>query len=134
MRRLTVSILALSLSASMAFAGSNKADKPTSVKPAASTGGFDINALDKTADPCVDFYQFTCGGWRAKNPLPDDKSRWGRYDEMAERNREKLRTLLEEAATGSSTRTQLARQVGDYYAACIDEPAANRKGVAPIGP
>jgi endothelin-converting enzyme/putative endopeptidase len=96
--------------------------------------GFDLSQLDPSANACVDFYQFACGGWRAKNPLPDDKARWGRYDEMAERNREKLRAILEEAAASSPTRSPLARQVGDYYASCVDESAADRKGTEPIAP
>jgi len=74
---------------------------PASAQNSTGTTGFDLSQLDPSANACVDFYQFTCGGWRAKNALPDDKTRWGRYDEMAERNREKLRTLLEEAATGA---------------------------------
>jgi putative endopeptidase len=105
-----------------------------SAQTAARPTGFDLSQLDPSANACVDFYQFSCGGWRAKNPLPDDKSRWGRYDEMAERNREKLRTLLEAAASGSPSRSPLDSQVGDYYAACIDEAAADRKGTSPLAP
>lgn len=58
-------------------------------KPSDTKSGFDLSRLDTAANPCVDFYQYACGGWRAKNPLPPDKSRYGTYDEMAERNRER---------------------------------------------
>ena len=100
--------------------------------PATASHGFDLTQLDRSADPCVDFYQYACGGWRAKNPLPDDKVRWGRYDEMAERNREKLRTILEAAAAPSASRSPIERQVGDYYAACMDESLVEQKGRAPL--
>ena len=100
--------------------------------PATASHGFDLTQLDRSADPCVDFYQYACGGWRAKNPLPDDKVRWGRYDEMAERNREKLRTVLEAAAAPSASRSPIERQVGDYYAACMDESLVEQKGRAPL--
>jgi len=104
-----------------------------SASPASTTGhGFDLTQLDRAADPCVDFYQYACGGWRAKNPLPDDKVRWGRYDEMAERNREKLRTILEAAAQPSPSRSPVERQVGDYYAACMDESLVEQKGRGPL--
>ena len=65
-------------------------------------------------------------------PLPDDKVRWGRYDEMAERNREKLRTILEAAAQHSPSRSPVERQVGDYYAACMDESLVEQKGRVPL--
>src|ERR1700737_4920943 len=48
---------------------------------------FDEKALDKTADPCVDFYQYSCGGWMKNNPIPADQPLWGRFNELAERNR-----------------------------------------------
>ncbi len=100
--------------------------------PATASHGFDLTQLDRSADPCVDFYQYACGGWRAKNPLPDDKVRWGRYDEMAERNREKLRTVLEAAAAPAASRSPIERQVGDYYAACMDESLVEQKGRTPL--
>ena len=103
-------------------------------KPANGSSGFDLGQLDTTANPCVDFYQYACGGWRAKNPLPADKSRYGRYDQMAERNREKLRTILEEVSKPGGAKNAVEKQVGDYYAACMDEATANKNGTAPLQP
>ncbi len=96
--------------------------------------GFDVSQLDRSVDPCVDFYQFSCGGWRAKHPLPPDKGRYNRYDEMAESNKNKLREILEAAPQPGTPRDSPSRQVGDYYAACIDESAAEKKGTQPLAP
>ncbi len=96
--------------------------------------GFDLAQLDRAADPCVDFYQFACGGWRAGHPLPADKARFGRYDEMSQNNQKKLAAILEEAAKPGGTLGEVGRQVGDYYAACMDEKSIESKGTAPIAP
>src|SRR5262245_18682729 len=100
-------------------------------KPAIS---FDASAIDKTVDPCVNFYQFACGNWRKANPIPGDKARWGRFAELAERNRYILRDILDEAAKPAAKRTAFATQVGDFYAACMDEAAITKKGIAPVQP
>ena len=57
-----------------------------------SASGLQLDALDKTADACTDFYQFACGGWIAKNPVPADRSGCGRFDELQERNNDTLHT------------------------------------------
>src|SRR3954471_16310569 len=68
-------------------------------KPAASQNvGFDVAALDKSIEPCTDFYQFACGGWMKANPIPADQSSWGRANEIDERNQQILKTILENAA------------------------------------
>jgi endothelin-converting enzyme/putative endopeptidase len=95
---------------------------------------FDINSLDKSADPCVDFYQFACGTWKKNNPIPADQSRWGRFSELADRNRDVLHEILEEAAKPDPNRDAVTRQIGDYYAACMDEKAINAEGLKPIQP
>lgn len=89
--------------------------------------------MDQTADPCTNFYQYACGTWQAKNPIPADQSRWGRFNELQERNQTVLREILEASARGRS-RTQLDQQVGDYYASCMDEATIESRGAAPLKP
>ena len=94
---------------------------------------FETTALDKTANPCVDFYQYACGGWRKKNPVPPDQSDWGRFSELAERNRVALRAILDQAAKASN-RDANEQKIGDYYTACMDQAAINKKGIAVLKP
>jgi putative endopeptidase len=98
------------------------------------TPSFDITALDTKVDPCVDFYQYACGTWRARNPIPPDRSRWGRFDQLQERTLETLRNILEQASIDNSNRGAIEQKIGDYYAACMDEQAIDRKGIKPIEP
>ena len=94
---------------------------------------FDVTAIDKTVDPCVDFYQYACGTWMKNNPIPPDKARWGRFDELYERNLYILRDLLTEAqAPGKHTATET--MVGAYYGSCMDESAIEKKGDSPLTP
>ena len=92
---------------------------------------FDLTAIDKTVDPCVDFYQYSCGNWMKNNPIPADKTRWGRFNALDEHNLYVLRDLLDQAqAPGKHSAIQ--QKVGDYYAACMDESTVEKKGTAPL--
>lgn len=95
----------------------------------ASASGLDLAAIDRRADPCTDFYQFACGEWTARNQIPPDRARWGRFDELQEKNNTILRRILDEAALG---RDAESRKIGDYYASCMDEAGVEQKGAAPL--
>src|SRR6185436_2860511 len=86
-----------------------------------------VDAMDRTVDPCTNFYAFACGGWLAHNPVPADRQRWGRFQEVQDRNYAVLRRILE--ATGGEADP---RKAGDYYAACMAESTIEAKGVMPL--
>jgi len=93
-----------------------------------------LGAMDRTADPCADFYRFACGSWIDKTKLPADQSRWGRgFTEIAERNRLALRDILEEAVRnpGDDPGT---KKLGAFYSACMDEAKTDSLGAAPLRP
>jgi endothelin-converting enzyme/putative endopeptidase len=96
--------------------------------------GFDPTALDRAADPCVNFYQYACGAWMGSNPVPGDQSSWGRFNVLQEHNRTILQSILESAETEKPGRPTVEREIGDYYAACMDEKTIDAKGLAPIKP
>lgn len=102
--------------------------------PPAKVPGFDPTAIDRSVAPCADFYQFACGNWTARNPVPADRARWGRFDELAERNQTALRGILEKVSAADPKREPIDQKIGDQYAACMDEAAIEAKGVAALKP
>lgn len=95
----------------------------------AGKGGFDLGAIDRTANPCQDFYQYACGTWLATHPIPSDRSSYGRFTELDDRNEEVLHRILDKAAASPDAAT---KKIGDYFASCMDEAGINAKGLAPL--
>ncbi|MCC6393051.1 MAG: M13 family peptidase, partial [Bryobacterales bacterium] len=99
---------------------------------APSTSGIDLKAMDTSIAPCENFYRYACGGWKKANPIPADQSRWGRFQELKERNLEMEREILEKASQPSANRSAVEQKIGDYYASCMDEKGIEAAGLRPI--
>ena len=94
----------------------------------------DVTSMDKSVDPCVDFYTYSCGGWQKKNPIPPDQTDWSVYGKLYQDNLMFLRGILEEAAATKTQSNQVTQEIGDFYGACMNESAVNQRGLAAIQP
>jgi putative endopeptidase len=96
------------------------------------TPSLDLDSMDRTADACVDFYQYVCGGWMKNNPIPPDQANWSVYGKLADENEQFLWGILEEASNPNRDRNASEQKIGDYFQACMDEPAIEKLGAAPL--
>jgi putative endopeptidase len=93
-----------------------------------------LDTIDKTVDPCVDFYQYACGNWMKTTEIPADQTSWNSFVDIQERNSAVMREILEKAAAANAGRDAISQKIGDYYGSCIDESAANARGADPLKP
>lgn len=103
-----------------------------SKKEAVMTSGIDLTNLDTTAVQGADFYQYACGGWMKKHPLTNEYSRFGSFDMLAENNREQLKGLIVEIASGQNAQGTIGQKIGDIYKLAMDSVKLNADGVTPI--
>jgi len=102
---------------------------------ASSLHGIDVTDLDRKAQPCDDFFQFSNGTWRASHPIPESMTRWSKRWAAGETNKDSLKEIAEQAAQQKSPAPGSTDQiVGDYYGACMDENRVNARGISPLKP
>jgi len=94
----------------------------------------DVTSMDRSIDPCTNFFAYSCGGWIKNNPIPPDQSSWDTYSKMQDENLAQLRGILEDAAMPEANRNAVDQKIGDYYASCTDEKAIDAKGIDPLKP
>jgi endothelin-converting enzyme/putative endopeptidase len=122
--RLSVLALVLAFLCSLSFGQQSPAAQH---EPA-----LDVTSMDRSVDPCVDFFAYSCGGWIKNNPIPADQSSWDTYSKMQDENLARLRGILEAASAPDPGRSAVNQKIGDYYASCMDETAIDGKGAEPL--
>ncbi len=100
---------------------------------AAPQGGVDLKAIDKSVDPCQNFYRYACGSWMKANPIPPQYASWGRFQELADHNQQVVHEILEDSAQHQN-RSPVDQKIGAFYASCMDEAAIEKAGDTPIKP
>jgi putative endopeptidase len=131
-----VAVVVLLLAAPVVFAQSNPTPAPTEHPLAALpyTPSLDLPSMDKTANPCADFYQYSCGGWMQNNPIPPDQASWSVYGKVTEENEEYLWGILLDDAKPRADRTAVQQKIGDFFQACTDEARIEELGAKPLQP
>ncbi len=105
-------------------------DQPTNSLPY--TPSLDIKAMDRSADPCEDLYQFACGNWLVNNPIPADQSSWSTYGKAYVDNQRYLWGILQEDARENTQRNATQTLIGDYFAACMNVEKIDERGSQPL--
>jgi endothelin-converting enzyme/putative endopeptidase len=96
------------------------------------TPSLDLHAMDRSAQPCENFYQYACGTWIKDNPIPADQPRWDVYGKLTYDNQLFLWGLLLQAGKTDAKRTPSEQKIGDLFHACMDESAVEKAGTEPI--
>ena len=106
------------------------ADQPSKNLPYSPS--LDLTSMDRTANPCENFYQYACGGWIKNNQIPADQSRISTYGKLYVDNQRYLWGILEELAQEKKGRNDTQKMIGDYFAACMNLELIDKKGATPM--
>lgn len=125
--RLQIPLLLALFSTSMLFA---QKESPLFALPYSPS--LDPSSMDRSVAPCTDFFRYSCGGWIKKNPIPSDQSHWDVYSKLEDDNQHFLWGILEQASKPTANRSPVETEIGDFFHACMDEPAAEKFGATPL--
>ena len=117
-------------------AGKTKTVMPAAASNGGQTGtGISVANLDRSVSPCDNFFQFASGTWLKNNPIPAAETRWGAFNELADRNQAVERRILEKSAANRTAKPGTNEQkVGDFYATAMDSMAIERAGLKYLQP
>lgn len=96
--------------------------------------GLDVTNFNQQVRPGDDFYEFACGGWMKKNPLPAAYSRFGSFDQLQEDNSKRINTILTELQKGKYETGTTEQKLSDLYKLALDMKRRNKEGLAPVKP
>ena len=90
--------------------------------------------MDLTVSPKENFYQYANGGWIKSNPLPSDRSRFGSFDALSDRNEKQIKEIFAELSAQKNEAGSVAQKIGDFYAIGMDSIKLNEDGINPLNP
>lgn len=94
--------------------------------------GANVAHLDRTADPCANFYEFANGTWLKNNEIPPDRASWGAWGELYENNIQQLKSVIEDAIEANAAPGTIEQKVADFYRTAIDSAAVEKAGIEPL--
>ncbi len=127
-------LFALAISFCLPASAQSQASATAGDTPTQLPASLDQRFIDTSADPCTNFFQYACGNFSKYYPIPSDRSSYGTGTLLFEHNEDVLRNILGTATSGGGNRTANEQKIGDYYSACMDSAAIDRKGLQPFQP
>ena len=96
--------------------------------------GLDVTDFDASVKPGNDFYEYACGGWMKKHPLPAAYSRYGSFDKLQEDNDKRINAILSELQQNTYEQGTTEQKLSDLYKLAMDIDRRNQEGVNPVMP
>jgi putative endopeptidase len=91
-----------------------------------------VGYIDRSADPRADFARYAFGAWQKANPVPEDKARWGSFNELEQYNQLALKGILEAAAARTHKSGSVEQKVGDFFKSAMNTAAIDSAGLKPV--
>lgn len=77
-----------------------------------------LSAMNRSVDPCQNFFEYACGTWNQKHVIPEDRSSVSTFEVLADQQQLILKGLLEESITDAESAA--TRKAKTFYKTCMD--------------